>query len=101
MTKYIFDTDEIERRFSYQQIKHYMNENKFTKLQAIFYLWAFNNFSTNTDEVKTDLGRPMYRKLAKRLDDLFKLCGSRIGEKCCKNVSKPNSQHYVKKRGQI
>ena len=87
MTKYIFDTDEIECSFSSKQIKHYMRENKFTKLECLFYLWAFNNFGTNSDEVSTDLGRPMYRKLARRLGDLFKLCCSRI------NVSKPNSQH--------
>lgn len=87
MTKYIFDTDEIECSFSPGQIKHYMRENKFTKLECLFYLWAFNNFGTNSDEVSTDLGRPMYRKLARRLGDLFKLCCSRI------NVAKPNSQH--------
>ncbi len=32
MTKYIFDTDEIECSFSSGQIKHYMKENKFIKL---------------------------------------------------------------------
>ena len=91
MTKYIFDTDEIECRFSPGQIKHYMRENKFTKLECLFYLWAFNNFGTNSDEVSTDLGRPMYRKLARRLGDLFKLCSSRIN--VANNVAKPNSQH--------
>lgn len=91
MTKYIFDTDEIECSFSSGQIKHYMKENKFTKLECLFYLWAFNNFGTNSDEVSTDLGRPMYRKLARRLGDLFKLCSSRIN--VANNVSKPNSQH--------
>ena len=91
MTKYIFDTDEIECSFSSGQIKHYMKENKFTKLECLFYLWAFNNFGTNSDEVSTDLGRPMYRKLARCLGDLFKLCGSRIN--IANNVAKPNSQH--------
>lgn len=80
MTKYIFDTDEIECSFSSGQIKHYMRENKFTKLECLFYLWAFNNFGTNSDEVTADLGRPMYRKLAKRLGDLFECCASPIGE---------------------
>ena len=91
MTKYIFDDEEIECRFSPGQIKHYMRENKFTKLECLFYLWAFNNFGTNSDEVSTDLGRPMYQKLAIRLGDLFVLCGSRIN--VANNVSKPNSQH--------
>lgn len=35
-----------EFRFSSKQIKHYMRENKFTKLECLFYLWAFNNFGT-------------------------------------------------------
>lgn len=95
MTKYIFDTDEIECRFSPGQIKHYMRENKFTKLECLFYLWAFNNFGTNSDEVSTDLGRPMYRKLARRLGDLFELCSSRINvaNNVANNVAKPNLQH--------
>lgn len=80
MTKYIFDDEEIEFRFSPGQIEHYMEENQFTRLECLFYLWAFNNFSTNSDEVSTDLGRPMYRKLAKRLGDLFEICASRISE---------------------
>lgn len=99
MTKYIFDTDEIEFRFSSKQIKHYMRENKFTKLECLFYLWAFNNFGTNSDEVSTDLGRPMYRKLARRLGDLFKLCGSRIN--VANNVSKPDLQHLQAENNRI
>lgn len=91
MMKYIFDDEEIENRFSPGQIERYIKENNFTRLECLFYLWGFNDFHTNSDEVSTDLGRPMYRKLAKRLGDLFKLCSSRIN--VANNVSKPNSQH--------
>ena len=87
MMKYIFDDEEIENRFSPGQIERYIKENNFTRLECLFYLWGFNDFHTNSDEVSTDLGRPMYRKLARHLGDLFKLCCSRI------NVAKPNSQH--------
>lgn len=72
--KYIFDDEEIEASFSEGQIKHYMKENNFTRLQALFYLWAFNNFSVHSPDDLEDLGRPMYRKLAKRLSDLFEQC---------------------------
>lgn len=34
MTKYIFDTDEIEFRFSSKQIKHYMRENHYPSFVA-------------------------------------------------------------------
>lgn len=80
MMKYIFDDEEIENRFSPGQIERYIKENNFTRLECLFYLWGFNDFHTNSDEVSTDLGRPMYRKLAKRLGDLFELCASPISE---------------------
>ncbi len=80
MTKYVFDDEELEARFSEGQIKHYMDENKFTRLECLLYLWAFNEFHTNSDEVTKDLGRPMYRKLARCLGELIKFCSSNIDE---------------------
>lgn len=71
MMKYLFDDEKISSHFSSEQVKHYMKENNFTELESLLYLWGFNNFSTNTDEVTTDLGRPMYRKLAKKLAKLL------------------------------
>lgn len=69
--KYVLDTEKFYPMFSEGQVKHYMKENNFTELESLLYLWSFNNFSTNTDEVTTDLGRPMYRKLAKKLAKLL------------------------------
>lgn len=70
--KYILDETTISCNFREEQIEHYMKEHNFTRLESLLYLWAFNNFSTNSKEVTTDLGRPMYRKLARKLANLFK-----------------------------
>lgn len=69
--KYVLDTEKFYPMFSEGQVKHYMKENNFTELESLLYLWSFNNFSTNVNEVTTDLGRPMYRKLAKKLAKLL------------------------------
>lgn len=73
MTKYIVDEECLAAPFSEeQQIKHYAKENNFTRLESILYLWAFNNFSVHYPDDLKDSGRPMYRKLARKLSDLLR-----------------------------
>lgn len=74
MTKYIIDEECLAFPFSERQIKYYAKENSFTRLQSILYLWAFNNFSVHYPDDLENFGRPMYRKLAKNLSDLFEQC---------------------------
>lgn len=76
--KYMFDDEEIASRFTSGQIEHYMKENGFTRLESLFYLWAFNAFSVHSPDDLRDCGRPMYRKLALRLSTLFKQCTTDI-----------------------
>lgn len=76
--KYIFDDEEIEAHFSECQIKHYMKQNNLTRLESLFYLWAFNNFSVHSPDDLKDYGRPMYIKLARRLRILFEQCSTEI-----------------------
>lgn len=71
MPKYIVDEDCLASPYSEGQIEHYSKENNFTRLQSILYLWAFNNFSVHSPDDLKDLGRPMYRKLAKKLSNLL------------------------------
>lgn len=71
MTKYIVDDEVLAFSFSEGQIEHYSKENKFTRLESILYLWSFNNFSVHSPDDLKDLGRPMYRKLAKKLANLL------------------------------
>lgn len=69
--KYVLNTEDFYPMFSERQVKHYMKENKFTELETILYLWSFNNFSVHYPDDLKDLGRPMYRKLAKKLAKLL------------------------------
>lgn len=69
--KYTIDEKTISEHFSEGQITGYMEELGFTRLQALLYLWTFNNFSVHSPDDLKDLGRPMYRKLAKSLSRLF------------------------------
>lgn len=74
MTKYVLDYDKIVKgNFEEGRIKRYA-EDCFcgNELASVLYLWAFNNFTTNTDEVKYDNGRPMYRNLANKLTTILK-----------------------------
>lgn len=52
MTKYIFDTDEIEFRFSSKQIKHYMRENHYPNCNIM--LKNPEDFNTSDENVKGD-----------------------------------------------
>lgn len=76
--KYIFDDEKIEAHFSEGQIKHYMKENNFSRLESLLYLWGFNNFSVHSPDDLKDYGRPMYIKLARRLSKLFEQCSIEI-----------------------
>lgn len=69
--KYVLDTEKFYPMFSEGQVKHYMKENNFTELESILYLWGFNNFSVHYPDDLKDLGRPMYRKLARKLSKLL------------------------------
>lgn len=71
MTKYILDDEKISCDFCNGQIEHYKKENNLTELETLLYLWAFNNFSVHYPDDLEDLGRPMYRKLAKKLAKLL------------------------------
>lgn len=69
--KYILDDEKIADSFTGGQIKHYMKENNATRLESFLYLWAFNNFSVHYPDDLKDCGRPMYRKLAKKLTEIL------------------------------
>jgi hypothetical protein len=71
--KYVIDEETLSKNFREDQIEYFIKEYNFSRLEALIYLWSFNNFSTNTDEVKEDLGRSMYRKLAKKFSRLFEV----------------------------
>lgn len=71
MTKYFLDEEKIiSGHFDNGQIEHYTKELG-SRLKAVIYLWAFNNFHTNRNEVSKDLGRPMYRNLAEKLSGIL------------------------------
>jgi len=72
--KYVLDYDKMtEGQFEPKRIEYYANEFfEGDKLASVFYLWLFNNFSTCRLEVEQDLGRPMYKKLAKTLVRVIK-----------------------------
>ena len=69
--KYILDEEKIAGDFTSGQIDYYMEENNFTRLESLLYLWAFNNFSVHYPDDLKDCGRPMYRKLAKKLTKIL------------------------------
>lgn len=71
--KYVIDEETLSKNFREGQIEYFIKEYNFSRLEALIYLWSFNNFSTNTDEVKEDLGRPMYRNLATTFSRLFEV----------------------------
>lgn len=71
--KYVIDEETLSKNFREDQIEYFIKEYNFSRLEALIYLWSFNNFSTNTDEIRKDLGRPMYIKLAKKFSRLFEV----------------------------
>lgn len=71
--KYVIDDEKLSQEFTEGQINGIMKLYRFSRLEALIYLWSFNYFITNTDEVKEDLGRPMYRNLATTFCRLFEV----------------------------
>lgn len=71
--KYVIDDEKLSQEFTEGQINGIMKLYRFSRLEALIYLWSFNYFITNTDEVKEDLGRPMYRNLATTFSRLFEV----------------------------
>ena len=64
----IFEIDEkkiFEQHWSEARIKGYAKEFNMSYLEALLYLWFFNNVSVSTDDQRKDLGREMYRKFAR------------------------------------
>ena len=57
--------EEIYKHWSKERIQGYAKEFNFSFLEALLYLWFFNNVSVSTDDQRKDLGREMYRKFAK------------------------------------
>lgn len=71
MTRYFLDDEKIVTgHFDSRQIEAYTKELG-SRLEAIIYLWAFNNFSVHSPDDLKDYGRPMYRKLAKKLSKIL------------------------------
>ena len=66
------DIDKIKEHCTDGQIKRYMEELGFTYAESILYLWLFNYVSITPKERNTDMGRPMYRKIAKCVARLIK-----------------------------
>lgn len=62
----------MAREFEAGQIKAYEEKLGVSYIESLLYLWLFNHFHTNSKEVTTDLGRPMYIKLAKVLSRIIK-----------------------------
>lgn len=71
--KYVIDDEKLSQEFTEGQINGIMKLYSFSRLEALIYLWSFNYFITNTDEVKKDLGRMMYRNLATTFSRLFEV----------------------------
>ena len=66
------NTDMVKEHFSDGQIKGFMEELNFTYTETILYLWLFNYVSITPKERNTDMGRPMYRKIAKCVARILK-----------------------------
>lgn len=71
--KYVIDDEKLSQKFTEGQINGIMKLYSFSRLEALICLWSFNCFITNTDEVKKDLGRPMYINLATTFSRLFEV----------------------------
>lgn len=79
----------ISGHFKSEQIEHYTRELG-SRIEAIIYLWAFNNFSVHYPDDLEDLGRPMYRKLAEKLSKI--LC---VTLKICKRKSNSRNKPLI------
>lgn len=59
------DEEKVFEHWTEARIEGYAKEFNMTYLEAMLYLWFFNNVSVSTDDQRKDLGREMYRKFAK------------------------------------
>lgn len=73
MTKYVIDDKKLSSEFDEAQIKRFMEELNFSRLEALLYLWGYNHFFTYALEVTEDNGRPMYRNLAVTFGEIFEV----------------------------
>ena len=73
MTTIKINQELLSLHHSEGQIKAYMREYNFTYIQAVLYLWAFNNAHIHLEDFKTDCGRPMFKKFADCVKDLFEV----------------------------
>lgn len=75
MTKILelqIDKDEIAEHFSEGQIKGFMKDLDMTYLEAVCYLYFYNNVGISTRDRSKDNGRPMYVKFAKSISGIIK-----------------------------
>lgn len=70
--KITIDIDLISKHFSDGQIKGFMNDLELNYIEAVLYLWFFNNVSITSKERDTDCGRAMYIKFAKSVGKVIK-----------------------------
>lgn len=84
--------EEIAKHWEEERIQAFMKELNLTRLEAIIYLWSFNNISISKSDLK-DLGRPMYIKFAKGLSGLI--------EELPKVKPDDNSRLRIKKIGTL
>lgn len=70
--KFEIDTEEIEKEYSSGQIESFMKEYNFTYLEAVAYLYFFNNAHVVLQDFKKDCGKEMFKKHAKVLSMFLK-----------------------------
>lgn len=59
------DEEKVFEHWTEARIEGYAKEMNMTYLEAMLYLWFFNNVSVSCDDQAKDLGREMYRKFAR------------------------------------
>lgn len=74
--------EEISKYWEEERIQDFMQELNLSRLEAIIYLWSFNNISISKDDLK-DLGRPMYIKFATSISDLIKEQTNKVSDENC------------------
>lgn len=70
--KITVDTNLIQEHFTEGQIKGFMRDLSLSYIEAVLYLWFYNNVSITNKERNTDSGRPMYIKFAKSAGKIIK-----------------------------
>ena len=63
--------EKVEGNFTEGQIKGFMKDLNMTYIEAVCYLYFFNNVSITTQERNKDCGRAMYIKFAKSVGEIF------------------------------